>query len=149
MSSINMPPPPASPTALESDPKKKKRSLFGRMIRWTIYGLVIIGAVDIISDVFGGPDAPNDDAQLSVEADASNTVKITNVGRETLAVKNIRINDRDDCKANFAIFNLLGVNNNPTLKVGDSLTFTSNCQPIRLKVDTDRGDIELSLNPEQ
>jgi hypothetical protein len=150
-----MTPPPIPSSAISLSPKKK-RSLFGQMVRWAIYGLVIVGAVDVVSGLLGGSGATNgaqqqvdDDAQLSAETDSSNAVKITNVGREVLQVKNIRINDRDDCKADFTITNLLGQNHGSTLKVGDSLSFIATCQPIRMKVYTDKGDIDLSFNSSQ
>jgi len=70
-------------------------------------------------------------------------LQITNVGRSTITINDITVNDRSDCAVSISF----GPEFSPiTLKVGDKKMLISSCQIIRANVKTDQGSGSYSFS---
>lgn len=69
-------------------------------------------------------------------------VQVTNVGRSTITINEITVNDRSDC----SVSALSGPASPLTLKVGDKKMLFSSCQIIRANVKTDQGSGSYSFS---
>jgi len=120
-------------------PQKKKK--FWRGFQITVG--IIFGGILLLKVVAGlaSPDLElmRTDAFLRSDGKA---LQVTNVGRSTITINDITVNDRSDC----SVSTLSGPASPMTLKVGDKKMLFSSCQIIRANVKTDQGSGSYSFS---
>jgi hypothetical protein len=87
-----------------------------------------------------------DDLHLKLEHDVTphigNLLTIQNVGNKPITIQKLLVNDRSDCSVSRFILGLgpnTPMGETPTLNIGDGAAWTSNCNIVRVTVESDRG----------
>lgn len=116
--------------------KTTRKSRWWHTIGKVILILVaLVAAINFLADLHGPPlrvtQAP---ATLLAPA----VVMIVNEGQKKIDIKQITVNDRPDCQVRLGIEQKTIVD--PIgLSVGDQLLFSTNCNVVRVHIDTDDG----------
>lgn len=129
-------------TANTPPPLPQKRNKLWRVIQIAIG--IILGAFLLLKMTAGlaSPDLELLRTDAVIRSDGM-ALQVTNVGRSTITINDITVNDRPDC----TISVMFGSEFSPiTLKVGDRKMLISACQIIRANVKTDQGSGSYSFS---
>lgn len=122
-------------------PLPQKRKKFWRGFRIAVG--VILGTIFLFKVVVG---LASPDLELmrtdALFRDDGKALQVTNVGRSTITINDITVNDRSDC----SVSTLSGPASPMTLKIGDKKMLFSSCQIVRANVKTDQGSGSYSFS---
>lgn len=129
-------------TANTPPPLPQKRNKLWRGLQIAVG--VILGAFLLLKVIAGlaSPDLELMRTDAFIRNDGK-AFQVTNVGRSTITINDITVNDRSDCSVSISF----GSEFSPiTLKVGDKKMLISSCQIIRANVKTDQGSGSYSFS---
>jgi hypothetical protein len=115
--------------------------------------LILAGGISVIGMFVNYSKNPPDlftAAKLEVTVTWGDLLGVQNIGTDTVTINDIRVNDRDDCYAVFPSLPPFSVKKpDPfeprALKVGDQASFGSNCQIVRVTINTSEGDLDFEF----
>ena len=105
-----------------------------RSWRWWHIALALLLGIFVLSLLGGSPD-------LRVSLNRNGEIQIQNIGRKSIEVRGVRVNDQANCKV-VTMLNLANPDASPwpiNLDVGGGIGLIPFCRAVRIAVDTNAG----------